>query len=405
MEEVKEELYEFGGIFDITQEDFKEEEQESKFNEEFYVPTLKDEKCKNDEYVARIRFLPNVFSGRERKDRITISSYYATDPAKPDTKKYFTAVKKSGGNDIASNAFFMLSFKDSRTYIPETPFQIREACKQFRRNLQHYSLVQIITDKQHPELEGKILIFRYGTQINQMLDQLIKGDPAIGRPSVIPFDPFNGKDFILKITKGTNSEKQEVNSYLHSFFDDGIVPISLDGGKTRVQNTPEDKKKIYNWLVENSPKLSQVEQQSSSPEEDEKQLIEAVRYAISDSHYFNLVYKATYKKDYIGEAEVETVTNREQYEAPVVQSAPARPAVQSQTSKFRSLKAAAQEPVVATAPEPVASVQPASTETAPAKTVQPQPASNPNPSLSEMAEENKIDQMMGGDLSDIDDIQ
>ena len=110
-------------------------------------------------------------------------------------------------------------------------------------------------------------------------------------------------------------------------------------------------------------------------------------------------------KELIGEAEVETVTNREQYEAPVVQSAPARPAVQSQTSKFRSLKAAAQEPAVSSAPEKAAPVQPAPTETAPAKTVQPQPAPNQNPSLSEMAEENKIDQMMGGDLSDIDDIQ
>lgn len=390
--EEKEELYNFGGIFDITQDDFKEEEQEVKFNEEFYLPTVKDEKCKNGEYVARIRFLPNVFSGKERKDRIVVPNYYAVDPAKPENRKYYHAITRGKGNDIASNAFFMYYFKESKTYVPDAPIEVREACKQFRRNVHYYSLVQIITDKQHPELEGKILIFRYGKQVNQILDQLIKGDPAIGRKSVIPFDPFNGKDFILKISKGTNDEKQDVNSFLHSSFDDGIIPISLDGGKTRVQNTPEDKKKIYDWLVANSPKLDQVEMDISE-EENEKQLIEAVHFAIGDRYYFNQVYKATYRKDYVESVETETVTNREQYERPqqpaIAPSAP-QPAVasSSQTSKFRSLKATAEQP----------SVQPSA----------PQPAvatSNPNPSLSEMGEKNDIDEMMSHDLNDIDDIQ
>ena len=397
--EEKEELYNFGGIFDITQDDFKEEEQESKFNEEFYLPTTKDEKCKNGEYVARIRFLPNVFSGRERKDRIIVPTYYAVDPARPESRKYYHAITHGKGNDIASNAFFMYQFKDSKTYVPDAPIEVREACKQFRRNVHYYSLVQIITDKQHPELEGKILIFRYGKQINQMLDQLIKGDPSIGRKSVIPFDPFNGKDFILKISKGTNDEKQEVNSYLHSSFDDGIIPISLDGGQTRVQNIPEDKKKIYDWLVANSPKLDQVEMDISE-EENEKQLIEAVRYAIGDRYYFNQVYKATYRKDYVESVETETVTNREQYaeQQPAIQPSALRPNVtNSQTSKFRSLKAAAEK----------SDVQPSAPQShvASQSTVQPSAPSNPNPSLSEMGEQNEIDEMMSHDLNDIDDIQ
>lgn len=403
--EEKEELYNFGGIFDITQDDFKEDEQEAKFNDDFYVPSTKDEKCKNGEYVARIRFLPNVFSGRERKDRIIVPNYYAVDPSNPDRRKYYRTVTRNRGNDIASNAFFMYQFRDSKTYVPDAPVEVREACKQFRKNIHYYSLVQIITDKQHPELEGKILIFRYGKQINQMLEQLIKGDPAIGRKSVIPVDPFNGKDFILKISKGTNDEKKDVNSYLHSSFDDGIIPISLDGGATRVQNTPEDKKKIYEWLVANSPKMDQVEI-NTSEEENEKQLIEAVRFAIGDRYYFNQVYKATYHKDYVESVETETVTDREQYAKPqptIQPSAPqpnVAPSANSQTSKFRSLKAAAEKSdVQPSAPQP--DVQPQAEQP---KVAQAVPA-NPNPSLSEMGEQNEIDEMMSHDLSDIDDIQ
>lgn len=403
--EEKEELYNFGGIFDITQDDFKEDEQEAKFNDDFYVPSTKDEKCKNGEYVARIRFLPNVFSGRERKDRIIVPNYYAVDPSNPDRRKYYRTVTRNRGNDIASNAFFMYQFRDSKTYVPDAPVEVKEACKQFRKNIHYYSLVQIITDKQHPELEGKILIFRYGKQINQMLEQLIKGDPAIGRKSVIPFDPFNGKDFILKISKGTNDEKKDVNSYLHSSFDDGIIPISLDGGATRVQNTPEDKKKIYEWLVANSPKMDQVEI-NTSEEENEKQLIEAVRFAIGDRYYFNQVYKATYHKDYVESVETETVTDREQYAKPQPTIQPSAPqpnvasSASSQTSKFRSLKAAAEKSdVQPSAPQP--SIQPQAEQP---KVAQAAPA-NPNPSLSEMGEQNEIDEMMSHDLSDIDDIQ
>ena len=403
--EEKEELYNFGGIFDITQDDFKEDEQEAKFNEDFYVPSTKDEKCKNGEYVARIRFLPNVFSGHERKDRIIVPNYYAVDPSNPERRKYYRTVTRNRGNDIASNAFFMYQFRESKTYVPDAPVEVREACKQFRKNIHYYSLVQIITDKQHPELEGKILIFRYGKQINQMLEQLINGDPAIGRKSVIPFDPFNGKDFILKISKGTNDEKKDVNSYLHSSFDDGIIPISLDGGKTRVQNTSEDKEKIYKWLVDNSPKMDQVEI-NASEEENEKQLIEAVRFAIGDRYYFNQVYKATYHKDYVESVETETVTDREQYAKPqpaIQPSAPqpnVAPSANSQTSKFRSLKAAAEKSdVQPSAPKP--SIQPQAEQP---KVAQAAPA-NSNPSLSEMGEQNEIDEMMSHDLSDIDDIQ
>lgn len=394
--EEKEELYNFGGIFDITQDDFKEEEQEAKFNEDFYSPSTKDEKCKNGEYVARIRFLPNVFSGSERKDRIIVPNYYAVDPTNPERRKYYRAVTRNRGNDIASNAFFMYQFRESKTYVPDTPVEIRDACKQFRKNIHYYSLVQIITDKQHPELEGKILIFRYGKQINQMLEQLIKGDLAIGCKSVIPFDPFNGKDFILKISKGTNDEKKDVNSYLHSSFDDGIIPISLDGGKTRVQNTPEDKKKIYDWLVANSPKMDQVEI-NTSEEENEKQLIEAVRFAIGDRYYFNQVYKATYHKDYVESVETETVTDRERYAQPQPTVQPSAPqhrvvsSTNSQTSKFRSLKATAEKSDVQTS--------------APQPTVQPSTSSNPNPSISEMREKNEIDEMMSHNFNDIDDIQ
>ena len=100
------------------------------------------------------------------------------------------------------------------------------------------------------------------------------------------------------------------------------------------------------------------------------------------------------------------MTDREQYAKPqpaIQPSAPqpnVAPSANSQTSKFRSLKAAAEKSdVQPSAPKPA--IRPQAEQP---KVAQAAPA-NPNPSLSEMGEQNEIDEMMSHDLSDIDDIQ
>ena len=57
-----------------------------------------------------------------------------------------------------------------------------------------YSYVQIIEDKQHPELEGKIMVMKYGFQIKQKIDEQLNPQIDDEEPTQI-FDLFEGKDF------------------------------------------------------------------------------------------------------------------------------------------------------------------------------------------------------------------
>ena len=68
----------------------------------------------------------------------------------------------------------------------------------FSRRHTFASLVQIIKDQNNPELEGKIMIYRYGVKIYDKINAELK--PMIGEKHD-PFDIINGKPFALVITK------------------------------------------------------------------------------------------------------------------------------------------------------------------------------------------------------------
>lgn len=417
----EEEIFEFGGIFDMKAEDFEEKNEGNQFNQDFYSPRLDLDTVKNKTYSSRIRFVPNVYSGKERKDRIRKYTYYLPDPDNVGKKYYIDApCNDPKAKDIATNAYMMFVFEKSKIYDQSVPIQIAKNCKELKRNTYNYSLVQVMLDAQQPEMQGHVKIFRYGKAVNDKCDLLIKGDPAVGRASVIPFDPFKGKDFLLTIVEGVNSNGNSTYDYDKSSFDDGIIAMSLDGGKTRVQPTTEGKKAIYEYLKNESPKLDQVEFKPLTPQEEDK-LIRTVRMLINDDYWFNKVYKYTYGKDYVPVVTTESITGAQQYapspapqvaqptvvtsaqvETPVV--TPSQPETPASTTanKFRSLKAEAQagsQPAVTPAQSETPVVTPAQPET-PAQ----QAAPAPQPSLADMGG-GDIEALMGGDISEIEDIR
>lgn len=401
-----EEIFEFGGIFDMKAEDFEDKNEGNQFNQDFYSPRLDLDTVKNKTYSARIRFVPNVYSGKERKDRIRKYTYYLPDPDNVGRKYYIDApCNDPKAKDIATNAYMMFVYEKSKIYDQLVPIQVTKNCKELKRNTYNYSLVQVMLDAQQPEMQGHVKIFRYGKAVNDKCDLLIKGDLAVGRASVIPFDPFKGKDFLLTIVEGVNSNGNSTYDYDKSSFDDGIVAMSLDGGKTRVPLNNDGKKAIYEYLKNESPKLDQVEFKPLTPQEEDK-LVRTVRMLINDDYWFNKVYKYTYGKDYTPSVTTETITGAHNYvpqqaakptvvtaaqeERPVV-TAPqteAAPVASTTTNKFRSLKAEAEATVIPAQTE--ATVIPAQT--------------SPAPSLSEMGG-GDIESLMGGDITEIEDIR
>lgn len=350
------EVFDFGGIFDMKSDDFKQKETTQFSNPDFYSPRIDDENVKDNIYQSKLRFLPNVnvAPNGERTNIVVKHVYYVPDPDNPGQKCYIDAPSNEPkAKDIASVAFMMFGYDKSKIYRSDAPAIVKKNAKQLKRNTYHYSLVQVIKDTQHPELEGSVKIFRYGGVIYEKIMQLINGNPALGINPIIPFDPLNGKEFIMVLSKGQNDQGQELNTYMQSRFVDDRSAITIDGREMTDSN--EDKQAIFNFLKEKSPDLSQTMFQKMT-EDDVERLNREVRDVIDDDKWFGMAYQACYGKPFVPDAVRESVVSTEKYddedieveeevvEEPV-RKAPRREEKASSTvSKFKSLKDEAEKP-------------------------------------------------------------
>src|SRR5699024_6061322 len=103
---------------------------------------------------------------------------------------YFDCPTTVGEKCPICGEFF--SLRDSESAVEQ------ERSKKFRRSTNYFHLVQIVDDKQNPDLNGEIVVFKFGYKINLKYESLL--EPDYGEP-IIPADLFSGKNFILKITK------------------------------------------------------------------------------------------------------------------------------------------------------------------------------------------------------------
>lgn len=120
----------------------------------------------------------------------------------------------------------------------------------FSRRHNFAALIQVIKDENQSELEGKILVYRFGKKLWEKINSEMK--PIMGDPHN-PFDLLNGKAFHLYITKVSG-----FNNYDQSKFLDKVIPLCMidDAGKLQPINANTDKQAVYNYLVENSPDLN-----------------------------------------------------------------------------------------------------------------------------------------------------
>ena len=352
------EVFDFGGIFDMKSDDFKTKETTQFSNPDFYSPRIDDENVKDNIYQSKLRFLPNVnvAPNGERTNIVVKHVYYVPDPDNPGQKCYIDAPSNEPkAKDIASVAFMMFGYDKSKIYRSDAPAIVKKNAKQLKRNTYHYSLVQVIKDTQHPELEGSVKIFRYGGVIYEKIMQLINGNPALGINPIIPFDPLNGKEFIMVLSKGQNDQGQELNTYMQSRFVDDRSAITIDGREMTDSN--EDKQAIFNFLKEKSPDLSQTMFQKMT-EDDVERLNRAVRDVLDDDKWFGMAYQACYGKPFVPDAVRESVVSTEEYDDDIeveeevveepVRKSPRREEKASSTSstvsKFKSLKDEAEKP-------------------------------------------------------------
>jgi hypothetical protein len=201
-------------------------------------------KGKNDIYQSVIRFIPwwqNPKSGSIQEKWVS----YLQDPV-TNRGRYVDCPSSVGKPSPLQDIYWKLKKSES--------VQEQKLADTFSRRHSYASLVQIIRDENSPELEGKIMVWRYGVKVWEKINSELK--PIIGDKHD-PFSILDGKVFALVITKQSG-----YNNYDQSKFLEKKIPLCLPGpekdGKPSLEpiNANTDKAMVFNWVKENSPDLS-----------------------------------------------------------------------------------------------------------------------------------------------------
>lgn len=85
-----------------------------------------------------------------------------------------------------------------------------DTARQRKRKTSYYSNILVIDDRNNPDNNGKVFLFRYGIKIYEKIQSAIKGD--IKKP-LDPFDFWEGADFILAQTQVAGYPNYDSSSF------------------------------------------------------------------------------------------------------------------------------------------------------------------------------------------------
>jgi hypothetical protein len=191
-------------------------------------------------YLATIRFLPN-FTKKEVVENAVLEkhTHYIKLEDHPELNGTYDCQKVFGETNPLYDAFWKL--KNSRSVLDQ------EKAKNVSRTTKYYSYVLIVEDKQHPELEGKIMIFPYGFKISQKIKEEKQG--TYGSACNI-FDLADGKDFRVVVKKIGGFNNYDSSRFMEkgpiTFVKDGVkkaMPVSDDNGRKVIDEKVREKVK------------------------------------------------------------------------------------------------------------------------------------------------------------------
>ena len=157
--------------------------------------------------------------------------------------RYVDCPSTVGKPSLLQDMFFKLRKSES--------IQEQKKSEIFSRRHSFTAIVQIVKDAQNKELEGKLMIWKFGKKIWEKIDAEKK--PVIGEPHE-PFDLLDGKAFAVVVTKVSG-----FNNYDQSKFLDTKVPLLLPdatGKKLLPINEKTPRETVFNFLKETSPDLT-----------------------------------------------------------------------------------------------------------------------------------------------------
>ena len=200
---------------------------------EFYKPYPED--GKDGVYKSLIRFVPNPVD--PAKSKVHKYYVYLNDPVSGDGFSV-DCPSTVGKKSILKDLFWKL--KNSHSAADQ------ELAKKFSRKEDFYSLIQIVQDKNKPELEGKVMIFKFGKKLNDMIEAQLQ--PEYGDPCN-PYDLFEGREFAVSVSK-----VGEWNNYDLCSFVGEKTPIRVNG--VGMKKNQDDMKTVLDYLNEGPKNLT-----------------------------------------------------------------------------------------------------------------------------------------------------
>lgn len=216
-------------IFNLSVDDFKTEE---KRETTLYKPDANS--GRDGVYKSVVRFLP--WHENPKKSVMQKWSCWLTNPLTEESKMV-DCPSSVGRKSILQDMFWKLKKSES---VAE-----QKLSENFSRRQVFASLIQVIKDENRSELVGKIMIWKYGVKIYNKIQAEMK--PEFGKPH-IPFDLFEGKPFLVHITKIAG-----FNNYDNCRFLDERLAVTIDGNK--MEKNQGDLEKIMTFL-KTSPDLN-----------------------------------------------------------------------------------------------------------------------------------------------------
>lgn len=230
---------------------------------EFYKPYPED--GKDGVYKSLIRFVPNPVD--PSKSKIHKYYVYLNDPVSGNGFSV-DCPSTVGKKSILKDLFWKL--KNSHSAADQ------ELSKKFSRKEDFYSLIQVVQDKNKPELEGKIMIFKFGKKLNDMIEAQLQ--PEYGDPCN-PYDLFEGREFAVSVRK-----VGEWNNYDLCSFVGERTPIRVNG--VSMKKTKEDMETILSYLNEGPKNLSSFDYKDWDEELTEK-VMNVIRNTVPEQRVIN----------------------------------------------------------------------------------------------------------------------
>jgi hypothetical protein len=168
-----------------------------------------------------------------------------------------------------------------------------------KRKLSYYSNVYIVKNPANPELEGKVMIYRYGQKIFDKIKSALKPEFEDDNP-VDPFDLWTGANFKIKVKTVKESNGTAYPNYDDSVFD---APGALFDDDAQLEelwkqcyslqdlvapeqfHSYEELQRRFNRVVNSGTESAQAQESE----------LEEVRQAVSDENIMNEL-EAHYKR-------------------------------------------------------------------------------------------------------------